>query len=203
MASWFCLLDKVISPKIACRSTFRDAICLSSVAISLSSLFLVPLSLFLDCISCLHASASAIAASMSSCSLMISLAIAAVSWLSSSWWAAAFCSHFFPSAKPVSFLAYLMKYKLRERTPAYRGESFLLQREQHHWLRRVATTYTLSTGVDSRASHGILWSDLHQADIRLASSLMFIAAFLSRLWWLPHLGQSHSRTDKPLVSLFR
>ena len=44
-----------------------------------------------------------------------------------------------------------------ERTPAYRGGSFLLQREQRHWLRRATATYTLSTGVDSRATHGILW----------------------------------------------
>lgn len=43
-----------------------------------------------------------------------------------------------------------------ERTPAYRGGSFLLQREQHHLLRRVMATYTLSTGVDSRATHGTL-----------------------------------------------
>lgn len=46
-----------------------------------------------------------------------------------------------------------------ERTPAYaslRGGGFLLQREQHYILRRVAATYTLSTGVDSRATHGIL-----------------------------------------------
>ena len=48
------------------------------------------------------------------------------------------------------------KYIFSERTPAYRGGSFLLQREQHYILRRVAATYTLSTGVDSRASHGIL-----------------------------------------------
>ena len=44
-----------------------------------------------------------------------------------------------------------------ERTPAYRGGSFLLQREQRHGLQRVAAAYTLSTGVDSRAPHGILW----------------------------------------------
>ena len=44
-----------------------------------------------------------------------------------------------------------------ERTPAYRGGSFLLQREQRHGLQRVAAAYTLSTGVDSRATHGILW----------------------------------------------
>lgn len=43
-----------------------------------------------------------------------------------------------------------------ERTPAYRGGSFLLQREQHHLLRRVMATYTLFTGVDSRATHGTL-----------------------------------------------
>lgn len=42
-----------------------------------------------------------------------------------------------------------------ERIPAYRGGSFLLQREQHHGLQRVAAAYTLSTGVDFRAPHGI------------------------------------------------
>ena len=46
---------------------------------------------------------------------------------------------------------------MSERTPAYRGGSFLLQREQRHGLQRVAAAYTLSTGVDSRAPHGILW----------------------------------------------
>ena len=44
-----------------------------------------------------------------------------------------------------------------ERPPAYRGGSFLLQREQRHGLQRVAAAYNLSTGVDSRATHGILW----------------------------------------------
>ena len=43
-----------------------------------------------------------------------------------------------------------------ERTTAYRGGSFLLQREPHHQLRRVMATYILSTGVDSRATHGTL-----------------------------------------------
>ena len=43
-----------------------------------------------------------------------------------------------------------------ERTPAYRGGSFLLQREQRHGLQRVAAAYNLSTGVDSRATHGTL-----------------------------------------------
>ena len=46
--------------------------------------------------------------------------------------------------------------EMSERTPAYRGGSFLLQREQRHGLQRVAAAYTLSTGVDSRAPHGIL-----------------------------------------------
>ena len=46
--------------------------------------------------------------------------------------------------------------KGRERTPAYRGGSFLLQREQHYELRGATMTYTLSTGVDSRATHGTL-----------------------------------------------
>ena len=32
----------------------------------------------------------------------------------------------------------------------------MLQREQHHGLQRVVAAYTLSTGVDSRAPHGIL-----------------------------------------------
>ena len=67
-----------------------------------------------------------------------------------------------------------------ERTPAYRGGSFLLQREQRHGLQRVAAAYNLSTGVDSRATHGIF--GLRQVDIRLASSRIFMAAFLSRLW---------------------
>ena len=53
------------------------------------------------------------------------------------------------------FMARCIKLFSCERTPSYRGGSFLLQREQHHGLRRVAAAYTLSTGVDSRATHGI------------------------------------------------
>jgi len=45
---------------------------------------------------------------------------------------------------------------MSERTPAYRGGSFLLQREQRHGLQRAAAAYTLSTGVDSRAPHGTI-----------------------------------------------
>ena len=50
----------------------------------------------------------------------------------------------------------LMQTAQGERTPAYRGGSFLLQREQHYELRGATMTYTLSTGVDSRATHGTL-----------------------------------------------
>ena len=62
------------------------------------------------------------------------------------------------SARNVNiFPRYFRQTYASERTPAYRGGSFLLQREQRHGLQRVAAAYTLSTGVDSRATHGILW----------------------------------------------
>ena len=84
--------------------------------------------------------------------------------------------------RPYQLSLFLLVFvTLCEHAPAYRGGSFLLHREQRHRLRRVAASYTLSAGVDFRATHGIRYA-LCQADIRLASSRMFIAAFLSLLW---------------------
>ena len=63
--------------------------------------------------------------------------------------------------EPITYLGYIRREDIKitihqsERTPAYRGGSFLFQREQHLRHRSIVMTYTLSTGVDSRAPHGI------------------------------------------------